>query len=276
MVSSSYSFSAILGVLQMLIVAFMLAFTTTPTDENLTTHEYIIFRDIMVMLLLGFGFLMTFLKKYGLSAVGYTMALTVLAMELNLLVEPFVQGVFDKSIGPISIAITDLINAEFSAATLLISFGAVIGRASPVQLLVLAIFQAFYYTVNKVVFVFGLLGTEDVGGSITIHLFGAYFGLGVAAMFREPSEKTTKNAVSSQISDVMSLLGCTLLWVYWPSFVGATESADPETENLCVIHTVLALLGSTGVTFFLSQFITGRFDPVHIANSTLAGGVAVG
>ena len=48
-------------------------------------------------------------------------------------------------------------------------------------------------------------------------------------------------------------------------------------ENVCVIHTVLALLGSTFATFYLSQTLChGKFDPVHIANSTLAGGVAVG
>ena len=43
------------------------------------------------------------------------------------------------------------------------------------------------------------------------------------------------------------------------------------------MHTLLALLGSTLATFYLSQTLCkGKFDPVHIANSTLAGGVAVG
>lgn len=51
----------------------------------------------------------------------------------------------------------------------------------------------------------------------------------------------------------------------------------PLNENVCVIHTVLALLGSTGAAFYTSQELChGKFDPVHIANSTLAGGVAVG
>jgi ammonium transporter Rh len=39
----------------------------------------------------------------------------------------------------------------------------------------------------------------------------------------------------------------------------------------------MALIGSTGATFFLSQYLNGgKFDAVHVQNSTLAGGVAIG
>jgi ammonium transporter Rh len=39
----------------------------------------------------------------------------------------------------------------------------------------------------------------------------------------------------------------------------------------------MALIGSTGATFFLSQYLNeGKFDVVHVQNSTLAGGVAIG
>ena len=61
------------------------------------------------------------------------------------------------------------------------------------------------------------------------------------------------------------------------SFVGATETAIPENEQRCVINCILALLGSTVATFGASVFLgKKKFDAVHIANSTLAGGVAVG
>ena len=41
-----------------------------------------VFQDVHVMIFLGFGFLMTFLKKYGLSAVSLNMLLSALAIEV--------------------------------------------------------------------------------------------------------------------------------------------------------------------------------------------------
>jgi len=72
-------------------------------------------------------------------------------------------------------------------------------------------------------------------------------------------------------------VGTAILWVYWPSFVGATETGILENEQRCVINTTMALIASTTMTFYLSYMLShGKFDPVHVANSTLAGGVAIG
>jgi ammonium transporter Rh len=262
-------------------VALVLFFLLTDYDadqsRDYSADEYMIFRDIMVMLLLGFGYLMTFLKHYGLGAVGLTLMLSALAIQLNLLLEPLAKFIYDQDVGtPLTLNVASLIDGEFSAATLLISFGAVIGRASPLQLVIMGILQSFFYAVNKVVLVFGVFKAEDVGGTLTIHLFGAYFGIAVARAFAKPKPISDKNNSSSQVSDVLSLIGTTVLWIYWPSFVGATVTASPEQMQLCILHTVLALVGSTIATFILLHVIHDKFDPVLVANSTLAGGVAVG
>lgn len=280
-VPSSKKVITILGTLQVALIAFF--YTCTTFDiEDYKPAEYVIFRDIMVMLLLGFGFLMTFLKKYGLGAVGFTMMLTVFAVQLNIAVELFTRILHhewgsEDTIIPLPISMATIIDGEFSAATLLISFGAIIGRATPLQLIIMTISQSFFYAFNKVCIVFGFVGAEDVGGTMTIHMFGAYFGLAVSYALRGKKESSEKNESSNHVSDVMAMIGTTLLWVYWPSFVGATESAKLENEKLCVMNTIMALLGSTGATFFVSQQLShGMLDPVHIANATLAGGVAIG
>lgn len=153
----SPTLTKLLGSLQAVLVFFFL-FGTTYNSRDYSAGEYVIFRDIM--LLLGFGFLMTFLGHYGLGAVGLTMMLTALAVQLNVFVElgcRYLAGDEDAAF-PLPLDVPVFIDGEFSAATLLISYGAVIGRASPVQLVIMALFQSFFYAVNKVVFVLGLGG----------------------------------------------------------------------------------------------------------------------
>eukprot|EP00934_Nitzschia_sp_Nitz4_P003452 Nitzschia sp. Nitz4//scaffold419_size8899//2837//4199//NITZ4_009109-RA/size8899-snap-gene-0.0-mRNA-1//-1//CDS//3329551391//3442//frame0 len=269
--ASSKTFGmVVLGVEVVVVLALLFMFDYGNVDD-FTTQKYIIVRDIMVMLLLGFGYLMTFLKHYGLGAVGFTLLITAINMQCNLIIESVLNG-------DLTISLDSIMNAEFSAATLLISFGPLIGRATPLQMCTVAVAESLFYALNKVIVVFGFLNAEDVGGSLTIHMFGAYFGLALAKTLGpqdKPSAET--NNAPSRTSDVFAFIGTLLLWVYWPSFVGATETGTDLYEMRCLINTIMALLGSTGAAFLLSQYLNhGKFDAVHMQNSTLAGGVAIG
>lgn len=273
--------SIFVGVQAIVIVFFLVG--TKYEESDYKVKEYIAFRDIMAMLLLGFGYLMTFLKHYGLGAVGFTMMLSVLAMELNIIMELLVRFLYGKAgeedtTWPMPISMATLIDSEFAAATLMITFGAIIGRATPLQMMVICISQSFFYAFNKVVLVLGIIEAEDVGGSMTIHMFGCYFGLAASFSLGPPKDvQAAETSLPDKVSDIMALIGTTILWIFWPSFVGATETGTPEYERNCVINTILALLASTTMTFYLSQLLNhGKFDPVHVANSTLAGGVAIG
>ncbi len=276
-----------LGSQVIFIIFFVLG--TTYSEDDYEVKEYIAFRDIMAMLLLGFGYLMTFLRNYGLGAVGFTMMLSILAMEANILMELLMRFLYgddgDDTAWPMPISMATLIDSEFAAATLMITFGAIIGVASPLQMLIIALSQSVFYSFNKVFLVLGHVGAEDVGGSMTIHMFGAYFGLAASLALGgskgapEASEPDGEAEASEpdKVSDLFALIGTTILWVYWPSFVGATETGVNVNEMRCVINTICALLASTAMTFYLSHKLThSKFDPVHVANSTLAGGVAIG
>ena len=48
-----------------------------------------VFQDVHVMIFIGFGFLMTFLKKYGLSAVSLNMMCAVVCLQWATLVNGF-------------------------------------------------------------------------------------------------------------------------------------------------------------------------------------------
>jgi ammonium transporter Rh len=81
----------------------------------------------------GFGYLMTFLQHYGLGAVGFTMLITTIVVQWSIVVE----GIFlvlsdtDAHSFPMSISFLELIDGNFAAATVLISFGALIGKVRP-------------------------------------------------------------------------------------------------------------------------------------------------
>jgi len=45
------------------------------------TNYYNAFSGVEIMMFIGFGYLMTFLKRYGMGAVGLTMLITVVALQ---------------------------------------------------------------------------------------------------------------------------------------------------------------------------------------------------
>jgi len=88
---------------------------------------------IMAMLLVGFGFLMVFVKKYGRSAITATFLLVSVSIPLYFLKDG--MGI----LGGVDSQIERLILAEFGAASLLICAGAVLGRLKLYQYMILAV-----------------------------------------------------------------------------------------------------------------------------------------
>lgn len=224
---------------------------------------------IMVMLLGGFGFLMVFVKKYGLSAVTATYLLVSTAIPLYMLIKS--RGIFGE---PGQVDIEKLILSEFAAASLLICAGAVLGRLKMIQYIILGLIFIPCYMLNEwLVLERCLDGFVDTGGSIVIHAFGAFFGFGVLMTMTTPKEFDTP-IESDSVSDRFSMLGSMLLWIFWPSFCAAL--VRPAMIPATAINVVLALAGSTLATYFASVGLRGKVCIADIANAALAGGVAIG
>ncbi|MGL1903216.1 MAG: ammonium transporter [Fibrobacterales bacterium] len=228
---------------------------------------------IMAMLLVGFGFLMVFVKKYGRTAITATYMLVSVAIPFYFLKDNL--GI----LGEPTSHIDGLILAEFAAASLLICAGAVLGRVKIYQYLLLGILFIPCYAFNEWLLVSGGLGLipvgsfVDTGGSIVIHAFGALFGLGVAYSMTTSKEYETP-IESDDTSDRFSLLGSMILWVFWPSFCAALVA--PKDVPNTVVNVILALCGSTLATYFASLKLRGKVSVADIANAALAGGVAIG
>ena len=262
----------------LLLIAVNVSFATEPTinsqlEDVIQVQKYFRAIHIMAMLLLGFGFLMVFIKKYGRTAITATYMMVSIAIPTYFLVEH--TGLFAHPEAPIN----SLILAEFAAAALLICAGAVLGRLKIYQYILLGLLFVPFYTFNEWIMLSGGLGLipqgalVDTGGSIVIHAFGAIFGLGL--IFSLTTKKEYKCEIESDsTSDRFSLLGSMLLWVFWPSFCAALVA--PKDLIPTVINVVLALSGSTLATYFASLAIRKKVSPEDIANATLAGGVAIG
>lgn len=240
--------------------------------RQVAQYNYVI--HILAMLLVGFGFLMVFVRRYGFGATTGTYLVVAVGLPLYMLLRA--NGVFAHEIAPNTVKA--LLFAEFAVASALIAMGAVLGRLRVFQYALLALFLIPAYLLNEWLVLdngMGLTeGFQDTAGSIIIHAFGAYFGLGLSLILTTASQRS-QPIESDATSDRFAMLGSMVLWLFWPSF--ATAIVPFEEMPQTVVNTVLALCGATLSTYFLSTYFhKGKTSMVDMANAALAGGVAIG
>jgi ammonium transporter Rh len=211
--------------------------------------------NILAMLLVGFGFLMVFVKKYGYSATTGTFLVVGAGLPLYL---------FLRSSGFLSAQtitadnIRVLILAEFAVASALIAMGAVLGRLRTYQYGLVAVFTVIAYTLNEWLVLDGGLGITK--------------GLALALTQKNDLKKAIE---SDETSDRLSMIGSMVLWIFWPSFCCAL--VPPEQMPQTAINTIMALCGATLITYVTSVILRkGKPSFGDITNASLAGGVAIG
>lgn len=260
------------------------AFALFPSQIFAQTQSFEALRDveqynfaihIMAMLLVGFGFLMVFVKKYGYSAITGTYLVVGAGIPLYALLRS--TGILSAEAVSAD-SIKSILLAEFACASALIAMGAVLGRLRLHQYILLALIVVPAYMFNEWMVLDGGLGVTkgfvDSAGSVVIHAFGAYCGLGLALALTSASQFKQK-IVTDTVSDRFSMLGSMVLWIFWPSFCSAVVPHEQMPQT--VVNTIMALCGATLVTFIFSVlFRKGKVAVGDIANAALAGGVAIG
>src|SRR5690606_35035918 len=126
-------------------------------------YNYII--HILAMLLVGFGFLMVFVRRYGFGAITGTYLVVAVSLPLYILLRA--NGVFGHALEPHTL--NALLFAELATATALIAMGAVLGRLRVFQYALLALLLVPLYLLNEWIVLddaFGLTtGFQDTAGS---------------------------------------------------------------------------------------------------------------
>ncbi|KAF3686382.1 Ammonium transporter Rh type C 2 FRhcg2 Rhesus blood group family type C glycoprotein 2 [Channa argus] len=244
--------------------------------ENDFYYRYPSFQDVHVMIFVGFGFLMTFLKRYSFGGVGFNFLIAAFGLQWALLMQGWFHFL-DHETGKILIGVENIINADFCCAGTLIAYGALLGKVSPVQLLVVTLFGITLYAVEEYI-ILSLLHCRDAGGSMVIHAFGGYYGLAISwVLYRPNLHKSQRLNGSVYNSDVFAMIGTLFLWMFWPSFNSAIANHG-DGQHRAAINTYLSLAACVLTAVAISSLSqkTGKLDMVHIQNATLAGGVAMG
>ena len=245
-----------------------------------TNATYASFQDVHVMIFVGFGFLMTFLKDYNWSSMGFTMMIGAVCIQWAIIVHAWLFAS-----GMITIDYEVLFGAEFACGAILISFGALLGKINHLQLLFMALMEVVIYKINELVVVDkiahwleGSFALQDIGGSMVIHAFGAYFGLAASkALYDKSKHANMEKEGSNYTTDLFAMIGTIFLWMFWPSF-NSIPSTNEFEKQVVITNTYLSLAAAAVTTFAISGASDklGRLDMVHIQNATLAGGVAMG
>ena len=107
-----------------------------------------------------------------------------------------------------------MVLSDFAAAAVLITFGSLLGRASPFQLFAIAFCEVIFYSLNDALNVY-VFKAADIGGSMLIHTFGTYFGLSCsiwlyykkAAKDDPPGDNVPDSSDSVYHSDIFAMIG---------------------------------------------------------------------
>merc|ERR1719236_446232 len=81
---------AVQGVLMACFATAKLDLSTANDTDTSSIYNYYV--GVALMMFVGFGYLMTFLKSYGLGAVGFTALITCLGVEWALCIEQLMSS----------------------------------------------------------------------------------------------------------------------------------------------------------------------------------------
>uniref|UniRef100_A0A3Q3VVS0 Ammonium transporter AmtB-like domain-containing protein n=1 Tax=Mola mola TaxID=94237 RepID=A0A3Q3VVS0_MOLML len=244
-------------------------------DEATFRNFYPEFQDVNVVVILGFGFLSTFLVRYGFSASGFNLLVAVMATQWAIILNGMESWYYRGHAG---INLRSLVVAEMCTASALISIGAVQGKANPVQLVFIALLEVSGFVLNKWLLE-TLLEVQPQNSIMQLHIFGAFFGLTLAQIYRARSEQRFEKEKFDSKTGLFSTLGLVFLWMFWPSFNSVlVEDRIPGRKLGAVCGTYLALAVSAVTSAALSVLSSpkGKFNLMHLQSCILAGGVAVG
>lgn len=223
-------------------------------------------KDIWFMTMM-IAFLMMFIKKYEWGV----FVCTMLSAASSFLMFVFMKTVWFGHHWDICMQTEGAI----CAITCTIGIGVFMGTIKSWQYIIAGIFFGMsYYLVDYIVVTGEVMkGVVDPGGAIPVHMFAAYWGIGVALTLREKRVCGYEPFFTTH-SVNWAWLASAVLWVLWPSFVTVfwTGDAAQEGSNVCIMGGLGSMLSGYLAEF---AFKKGKVDPLVYAYALLAGCIGI-
>ena len=279
------------------LIGLLFKFDISTKGNMKYNHIYIFFKDIHSFIFIGFGMLYTALRDHQWSSMFLVLILGVIAIEFSFFYYYLWSNTFsDESWSKINIDFSCLSAIEYIAASAIISLGALLGKLSIVQYFVVVVLETFFASLNYYL-CRDVIKLIDNGGSVSIFMFGAIFGLATSAINFCNDEDFMKinnnpHLTSNYLSNIFAFIGSIFLWLFFPSFnvaniqnkefssIYSNTGLGYITENLRyrgIINTYLSMMGSVLAAFIVSPlFYKGKMKIEHILHASYVGGVIIG
>ena len=263
---------------------------------------YNFFKDVHLMIFIGFGLLYTALKDHQWSSIGIILFIGTISFEISFIWNHIWDNAFRYSLDfdiPESnnnnstnwekkdLNFDTLTKIDYFTGSVFVSLGALIGKLSMCQYVIISLYETFFSSLNYYI-CFKLMGGIDNGGSLYIHTFGAIFGIAVsisAFCTKKEYKKISYNPhlTSDYYSNIFSLIGSLFLWLFFPSFNTSfiqslsTEKVKQILRYRGIINTYLSMIGSVISVFVVSPIVSnGKIKMEHLLNSSFVGGIIIG
>uniref|UniRef100_A0A7N5KRA4 Rh blood group CcEe antigens n=1 Tax=Ailuropoda melanoleuca TaxID=9646 RepID=A0A7N5KRA4_AILME len=127
---------------------FFTSYDTSSQDPKKLAGTFRVLQDVTIMVALGFGFLNSSLRRYGWSSVAFNLFLLALGVQWAVLMDGFLEQSFRKKV---VIKLSSIKLATMSAMSVLISAGAVLGKANLLQLTLMALVEVTVFVTMRMI-----------------------------------------------------------------------------------------------------------------------------
>ena len=146
------------------------------TDTEMKEYDGL-FRDINVMVFVGFGIFHTLLKRFSWTSITINMMSIALSFQIGLFTNLLWANAFNEKWITGKLNFDSFIRSIINSASVLISSGCVFGKLNIFQYIIMIILETIMCSLNFQLCDVKLKAID--GGALYIHTFGALFGLSI-------------------------------------------------------------------------------------------------